>query len=74
MDSNNQLDILDILAILSFVIGYNNLLENREQSRHNDVTVANDRQANYLLKQINSRFDLLNSKIDKLLKAGEKSE
>lgn len=74
MDGNNQLDILDMLAILSFVIGYNNLVENREQSRHNDVTIANDRQANYLLKQINSRFDLLNSKIDKLLEAGEKSE
>ena len=52
-NGNNQLDILDLLAILSFIIGYNNLIENREQSEYNDINSANDKQAKYLLNEIN---------------------
>ena len=43
---------LDLLAILSFIIGYNNLIENREQSEYNDINSANDKQAKYLLNEM----------------------
>lgn len=37
-----------------------NLNENREQSAHNDVQTANDKQAEYLLREINTRFEQQN--------------
>ena len=47
----------DVLSILSLIIGYENLQENRQQSRHNDIQAANDVQAELLLNEINRRFD-----------------
>lgn len=41
-----------------------NLLENREQSKQNDVQAANDQQAQYLLQEINRRFDEQNKILD----------
>ena len=54
-DQNNEL--INLINVLSFVIGYSNLQENRLQSAQNDVQAANDRQAEYLLNEINRRFD-----------------
>ena len=54
---NRNEDFFDVLNILSLVIGYENLQENRQQSRHNDVQAANNVQAEYLLNEINKRFD-----------------
>lgn len=54
---NRNEDFFDVLNILSLVLGYENLQENRQQSRHNDVQVANNAQAEYLLNEINKRFD-----------------
>lgn len=54
-DQNNEL--INLINVLSFVIGYSNLQENRSQSAHNDVQAANDKQAQYLLNEINRRFD-----------------
>ena len=54
-DQNNEL--INLINVLSFVIGYSNLQENRQQSDHNDVQAANSAQAKYLLKEINRRFD-----------------
>ena len=54
-DQNNEL--INLINILSFVIGYSNLRENRQQSANNDVQAANDKQAQYLLQEINRRFD-----------------
>ena len=54
-DQNN--DLINLINVLSFVIGYSNLQENRQQSSHNDVQAANDKQARYLLQEINRRFD-----------------
>lgn len=54
-DQNN--DLINLINVLSFVIGYSNLLENRAQSAHNDVQAANDKQSHYLLQEINRRFD-----------------
>ena len=61
-DQNNEL--INLINVLSFVIGYSNLQENRQQSAHNDVQVANDKQAHYLLQEINRRFDEQNKILD----------
>ena len=54
-DKNN--DLINLINVLSFVIGYSNLNENRQQSDRNDVQAANKAQAKYLLNEINRRFD-----------------
>ena len=54
-DQNNEL--INLINVLSFVIGHSNLQENRHQSAQNNVQAANDRQAEYLLNEINRRFD-----------------
>lgn len=53
--NNNQ--EIDMLAVLSILLGLQNLQENREQSLHNDVQTANNKQAEYLLKELTKRFD-----------------
>lgn len=58
-DQNNEL--INLINVLSFVIGYSNLQENRSQSAHNDVQAANDKQAQYMLQEINQRFDEQNN-------------
>lgn len=73
MDSNN-LKSLDILSIASFLLGYENLMENREQSRQNDVQSANDKQAKYLLEAIRKQFDEQNEKINRMLEILEKEK
>lgn len=54
-DQNN--DLINLINVLSFVIGYSNLQENRQQSAHNDVQAANDKQAQFILEKINGRFN-----------------
>ena len=54
-DQNNEL--VNLINVLSFVVGLQNMQENRLQSAQNDVQAANERQAKYLLNEINRRFD-----------------
>ena len=54
-DQNNEL--INLINILSFVVGLQNIQENRLQSAQNDVQAANDKQAHYILQEINRRFD-----------------
>lgn len=54
-DQNNEL--INPINILSFVVGIENTRENRMQSAQNDVQSANDKQAHYLLQEIDRRFD-----------------
>ena len=54
---NQNNDLINLINVLSFVIGYSNLNENRQQSYRNDVQSANKAQAKYLLNEINRRFD-----------------
>lgn len=67
MDSNNFRG-LDILTVASFLLGYENLIENREQSAHNDVSAANDKQAAYLLSEFSRQMEEQNQKLDEILK------
>lgn len=52
MNEQRQFDALDLISVLSFMLGYQNLQENRQQSAHNDVSAANDRQAKFLLEEL----------------------
>lgn len=72
MNNQNNNNINDLIGILSFIIGLENLQENREQSRHNDVQIANDAQAKYLLEEINRRFDEQNEILNRLVELLEK--
>lgn len=67
----NDKDI-DILAVASVLLGMQNLQENRQQSAHNDVQLANDKQAEYLLSEINRRFDEQNKMLEELVKTIER--
>lgn len=61
---NNENEI-DILAVISILLGMQNLQENRLQSKHNDVQVANNNQAKLLLEDIHRQFDLQNKILEK---------
>lgn len=58
---------LDILAVASFLLGYENLMENRQQSAQNDVAAANAKQADYLLREIYRQFEEQNQLLNKIL-------
>lgn len=60
---NNENEI-DILAVISILLGMQNLQENRLQSKHNDVQVANNNQAKLLLEDIHRQFDLQNKMLE----------
>lgn len=68
---NSQFDAMDILSILSLIIGYSNLVENRQQSAQNDVNAANDRQAQHILTEINKRLDRQDEMLKQLLEVKE---
>ena len=55
--SGNQFDIMDALSVLSFLLGLENLQENRQQSAQNDVNAANDKQAKQILDELGKRLD-----------------
>lgn len=67
MNTQRQFDVIDPISVLSFLLGYENLMENRSQSAQNDVQVANDKQASYLLEEMSKRFDSLQAALDKIL-------
>lgn len=58
MDYNNDNnELINLINILSFFVGLQNMQENRPQSAQNYVQSANGRQAEYLLDETNRRFD-----------------
>ena len=76
MGEQRQFDAFDIISVLSFLLGYENLLENRQQSAHNDVSAANDEQAQFLLEELGHKFDEQNAMLKQILEVltnGEKS-
>lgn len=68
----SQTNDFDLLQILSIILGYQNLIENRQQSTYNDVTAANDKQAQFLLEELSNKFDEQNALLERILKAVEK--
>lgn len=69
-----QFDALDAISVASFLLGLENLYENREQSAQNDVGAANDKQASYLLSKIGKRLDRQDRTLEAILEKLEKME
>ena len=63
---NQNKELINLINILSLVVGYSNLQENRAQSAHNDVQASNSAQSEYLLNEINRRFDEQNRMLERL--------
>lgn len=77
--NDKQYDFLDFLSIMSFYLGYRNLIENEAQSKNtdelikkNDINSANDRQARFLIEELNRKFEEQNAMLERILKAVEK--
>lgn len=66
MTDRGQFDVIDIISVASFLLGYENLMENREQSAQNDVGAANDKQASYLLEKIGEMLDRQDETLERL--------
>lgn len=67
MNEQRQFEAIDIISVLSFMLGYENLLENRTQSAHNDVSAANDKQARFLLEELSQKFEEQNTMLREIL-------
>lgn len=67
MPEQRQFDALDIISVLSFLLGYENLIENRAQSAHNDVSAANEKQAQFLLEELSRKFEEQNTMLREIL-------
>ena len=65
--NENSFKGLDILTVASFLFGYENLIENRQQSAQNDVSAANDKQAKYLLEELGRKFNEQNEMLREIL-------
>lgn len=74
MGEQRQFDALDIISVLSFLLGYENLLENRQQSAHNDVSAANDKQAQFLLEELGRKFEEQNAMLREILEVLKREE
>lgn len=60
------------MGVWSLMLGYQNLQENREQSKHNDVSAANDKQAAYMLSELDRKFEEQNQLLREILEAVKK--
>lgn len=58
MCENNFMNDVNFAA---FIIGLINLMENEQQSAYNDVHAANDKQAKFLLAELDRRFQEQNA-------------
>lgn len=74
MTDRGQLDVIDIISVASFLLGYENLIENRSQSEQNDVGAANDKQTSYLLEKIGERLDKQDETLERLTSMIERLE
>lgn len=64
MEQNNNGDFLNMLSIM---LALQNLQENREQTKQNDVQAANDKQAKLLIDEIGAKFDEQNEVINRII-------
>ena len=62
MENNNPYS--ELLNIVSVMLAIQNLKENGEQSEHNDVQAANDKQAQEILSAIQIQFKEQNRKLE----------
>jgi hypothetical protein len=65
---NGQFTFLDMLNLISFMIGMMNLNENLTQGDKQDLLENFSQKADYLLNEIHSHLQEQDMKIDKILK------
>lgn len=66
-NNSGQFDAIDVLSVMSFLLGLENLQENRQQSAQNDVNAANDKQAKRLLDELGRRLDAQDAMLKEIL-------
>lgn len=67
MMDRQQLSAIDFISIMSFLLGVENLQENRQQSAHNDVSAANEKQAKFLMEELGRKFEEQNEMLRQIL-------
>lgn len=67
MMDRQQLSAIDFISIMSFLLGVENLQENRQQSAHNDVSAANEKQAKFLMEKLSEKFEEQNEMLRQIL-------
>lgn len=72
--NNGQLDFLDILNIMSFIIGLMNYDENLTQNDKQDLMQELNAKSDKLLKEIHRHLTEQDKKIDTILKEVRKNE
>lgn len=70
-ENNNQ---FDLLSVLSVILGYQNLIENRQQTAQNDVNAANNKQTEILFNRLENKFNEQNQKIEEILEILKKEK
>ena len=65
---NRQLDLLDTLNIMSFVIGLMNLNENLTQGDKQELMEELSNKADLLLKEIHNHLEEQDKKLDRIMK------
>ncbi len=72
---NKQIDILDVINLISFAIGVVNYKENLEQSSNDDIMKKLDEQTKEMLGDIHEQLKKINERIDSLeMGRGNKNE
>lgn len=71
---NNDIEFLDILSIISFVIGLKNYMESLNQGDKQEILHDFNKNTDALLRQINSHLEEQDEKINKILKKLEIKE
>ena len=67
MNDNNNWNG-NLLNVLSILLGYENLMENRQQSADNNVNMANQKQAKQILDDLHEQFAYQNRLLEEILK------
>lgn len=67
MGDQRQFDALDVVSVFSLLLGYQNLLENRQQSAQNDVSASNEKQAQFLIEELGRKFEEQNAMLREIL-------
>lgn len=62
MNDNSNFD--NILNLISILLGYENLIENRQQSADNNISKSNQEQAKQILDDLHAQFDKQNSMLE----------
>lgn len=64
-NQQNEDNFFNAVNVVSLMLAYANLQENRAQSAYNDVHSANDEQAEYLIGEIKKMLDAQNLRLQR---------